>query len=103
MPSASAAELGHDVCFNELIVSGASGEDEARGDASARTSRMPSRTRVRSSGEGVPSGLAGIAEDDDGVEVGGGGVAGGEGDVADTVDDEGEGEGQEGEDEEGSA
>ena len=54
-------------------------------------SRTPSRTRSRCSGEGVPSGLAGIAEDDEGVEVGCGGVVRGEGEVG-AVEDEGAGE-----------
>ncbi len=61
-----------------------------RGATPARYSRIPSRTRSRCSGEGLPSGKRGGAEDDDDIETLLCGVVVGDGAVANDDGDHGE-------------
>jgi len=94
-------ELGHDVGFDEVIVGWTAGHDEARGDSGVvfADAFEDAGTLL---GRGRAVWVGGIAEDDDGVEVGGGGVVRWQRDVA-AVDDEAEGNGQEDEEKDGSA
>ena len=73
-------ELGHDMRLDELIVGGAAGHDEAGGDSGTVLADAFEDARALGGGRGAIA-VGGISEDDDDVEVGGGCVAGGEGDV----------------------
>ncbi len=94
------SELGHDVGFDEGVVSGAAGHDDARSYAGlVLADAFEDAFALLGGGGAVGSG--GSAEDDEGVEVVLGGVVGGESYVV-ACDDESKGESGYGEGEEDS-
>ena len=76
-----ALRLGHELRFDELVVGGSAGHDDARGDAGAvLADAFKDALALLRRGSSVGAGRC--SEDDDGVEVSGRGVVCGQGSVA---------------------